>query len=185
MKLADELPTRLVPYQRWEFSYARNRRAQERPPWPRVGDEVYYRRNQWDTDDLLVRVRVADVQDPGDVTSEHAVHINQMIHDTVTGGVLLDPLGKPVVSPVPDPWPWVILRYEGDVPKGTGRAWMGRPQMTWESRVRGSAGWLPLNYQQIRRVYLPSEIVMQPMPIPHPILGAHTTPPAPAPAPGE
>jgi hypothetical protein len=185
VRLVDELPTRLVPYERWEFSYARNRPAGERPAWPRVGDEVFYRRNGWDVDEDLVRMRVVDVQDPDDTTSDHAVHVNQLIHDTVTGGVLLGPLGRPVVSPVPDPWPWVVLQYEGEVPKGTDRAWLGRPQMTWESRVRGSAGWLPLDYQQTRSVRLPSEVVVQPMAISHPILGPHTAPPAPAPAPGE
>jgi hypothetical protein len=51
--------------------------------------------------------------------------------------------------------------------------------MTWESRVRGSAGWLPLDYLETRRVPMPGQVEVQPLPISHPLLG----PPRPAPAP--
>jgi hypothetical protein len=59
-------------------------------------------------------MRVVDVQPPDDITSEWAPNVNQVIHDNHTGGVLLEPgSGRPVVSPMPDPWPWVVLRYRG------------------------------------------------------------------------
>lgn len=180
MRLDDEAATRLVPYERWEFTYARNRLEEERPPWPKVGDELYYRRYEWSGDADLVRMRVVDVQSPDDVTSEWAANVNQVIHDNMSGGVILDPTsGKPVVNPVADPWPWVILKYEGEVPKGSEHDWKNRPQMTWESRVRGSAGWVPLDYLTSRKIRLPAQI----KPIIQPLQTPRLPPSLPAPAP--
>jgi hypothetical protein len=79
-------------------------------------------------------------------------------------------MGQPLIAPVADPWPWVHLRWpeERDIPKGAEHAWKHNVQMTWESRVRGSAGWLPRNYHVIRRLHLPGQIVLRPLPPPGP-----------------
>ena len=166
MLLRDELPTRLVPIEQREASYARNRPRAERPAWPKVGDQVYYRRNEWDVDEDLWLMRVVDVQDPDDKTSEWAPNLWQQIRDNLSGAPLLDPAGGLLYAPMPDPWPWVHLRYEGDIPKGSESAWLANVQMTWESRIRGSAGWLPLDYRETRPVQLPGSLVMQPLPEP-------------------
>jgi hypothetical protein len=159
--LADELATRLIPHRPDEGAYARNRHPAERPPWPKVGDEVYFRQYEWDLDEDLHRMRVVAVQDPGDVDSAWASNLVQHLRHNVTGAPLHYPDGRPVLVPLEDPLPWVHLRWEGDVPKGSG-GWMRRPQMTFESRLRGSPGWLPLNYRQIRRVHLPGQILHRP-----------------------
>lgn len=157
MLLADELPTRLVPIGLDEGAYARNRPQGERPPWPAVGDQVYYRRNEWDVDDDLWLMRVVAVQDPDDKTSDWAPNLWQQIRDNITGAPIV---GQ--IVPVADPWPWVHLRHEGDITKDS-PTWLGNIQMTWESRVRGSAGWLPLDYRQTRRLHVTGHVVTRPL----------------------
>lgn len=157
MLLRDELPGRLIPMELFEGSMARNRPTERRPAWPVVGSEVYYRRNSWDSDDALWRMRVIDAQDPNDTTTVWASNLCQQIRDNLTGRPLLDGNGAPVHSPLTDPWPWVHLRWEGALPSGA-PAWLGNVQMTWESRLRGSPGWLPLDYQRTRTVWLPGDL---------------------------
>lgn len=160
--LSEELLTRLIPLTPMEASYARNRLSSERPPWPKVGDQVYYRRNEWDLDHEVFLMRVVDVQDPKDTTSEFAHNLYQHLRSPM--GVpqfFLD--GSPVVVPLPDPWPWVKMLWEGDPPKTHDEAWKGGIPMTFESRMRGSAGWLPFNYRETRVVHLPGAIPEVPM----------------------
>lgn len=161
MLLAEELPTRLIPFTGEEAAYARNRQLEERPPWPRVGDEVYFRRHEWDVDGDLHLMRVVDVQDPGDTTSVWATNLVQHLRHNDTGEPLHYSDGRPVLAPLDDPLPWVHLRWEGDIPKGA-PTWLGHVQMTFESRMRGSPGWLPLNYQETRRLHLPGRILHRP-----------------------
>lgn len=161
MRLADEIHTRLVPLDRSEGAYARNRPLDERPPYPRVGWRVWYRRNEWDTDDDLHLMRVVAVQDPHDTTSEWAPHLWEVVRDPIGGHVLTDRAGAPILRAADDPWPWVHLKWEGDIPKGSGHAWKNNVQMTWESRLRGSPGWLPLDYEKTRKVRLPHELVVR------------------------
>jgi hypothetical protein len=164
--LVDELSTRLVPIGLAEGAYARNRDPAERPPWPRVGDLVWYRRNEWDTDEQLHEMLVVAVQDRDDRTSQWAPNLWQAIRDNTTGAPVLDASGQPLIVPVADPWPWVHLRWPDgrDIGKGAEHGWKHNMQMTWESRVRGSAGWLPGNYQAIRRVRLPGQVMLRPLP---------------------
>lgn len=162
MRLADELATRLLPVGLDEGAYARNRPHDARPPTPRVGDEVFFRRNEWDSDEDLWRMRVVEVQDPDDKTSEWATNLWELIRGNWTGAPLFDRAGEMLILPVADPWPWVLLRWEGEIPKGSEHAWMHRLAMTFESRVRGAAGWLPLDYEQTRRVWLPGQTLTMP-----------------------
>lgn len=175
--LAEEIATRLIPWEPEEAAYARNRPHAERPAWPQVGQQVYYRRNEWDSDGDLHLMRVVAVQDPEDRDSEWAPMLWQQIRDNATGA----PVVGHIVA-VPDPWPWVQLVWEGPYPKGLGHAWRARPQMTWESRMRGSAGWLPLDYQRTRPLRLPHSGPLRPLPAPRrPARAQRGTPPAPAP----
>jgi hypothetical protein len=157
MLLADELATRLLPIGLDEGAYARNRDPAERPPYPTAGDEVYFRRNEWDSDGDLWLMRVVAVQDPDDKTSEWAPNLWQQIRDNLTGAPIL---GQ--IVPVADPWPWVHLRYEGDIGEDS-PTWLGNIQMTFESRVRGAPGWLPLDYRQTRRLHVTGQIVARPL----------------------
>lgn len=141
-----ESDTRLVPYEHAEIAYARNRPHHERPPIPRPGDRIYYRREFWDENPVLATV--VDVQDLDDHTDpdlwEPVKNVyGQQIYDA----------GVPRFAPMADPWPWVWLR-----PDDTGRI-----AQTKESRVRGAPGWLPLNWRD-RPVRLPGDLVMRPLP---------------------
>jgi hypothetical protein len=141
-----EEETRHIPWAQVEVSYARNRNPIERVAVT-PGDRVYYRRDNWDPN--LVLAQVLEVQDLGDRTDPN---LWQQVRN-VGGSPVLDPLGQLVHAPVADPWPWVILQPD-DTP--------GRTAKTWEARLRGSAGWLPLDWRT-RHVRLPREVVLRPL----------------------
>lgn len=141
-----ELDTRLVPWEPHEISWARNRPAVERPPMPKPGDRVFYRHDHWDP--IAVRAVVTWVQD----LDEHDDgNLWILVRDT-DGHPILDE-GVPRWVRCPDPWPLVRLDT-GDV-YGVLHA--------LESRVRGSAGWLPLDWQaRPERSRLPRELALLP-----------------------
>jgi len=158
--LAQELLTRLIPYGQDEASFARNRLLEERPPWPKVGDRVWFRAGEWDVDEQLHEMRVVDVQDPHDTTSIWATNLVQHLREHTTGEPLHYADGRPVLVPLPDPLPWVHLRWpdEHPIPKGHEHDWKHRIQMTFESRMRGSPGWLPWDYRETRPLHLPGHV---------------------------
>lgn len=144
-----EADTRLVPYERIEVSHATNRPYAERPPVPRVGDELFYRRNYWDQDP--VRARVVWVQDLDD---REDPNLWALVRDH-NGNPILD-AGVPRYGRAADPWPEVRLRGEWADPGSTPHE---REAITREARLRGSPGWLPLNWRE-RPVRLPSELYL-------------------------
>ncbi len=142
----DELETRLVPWERVEVVYAWNRPPAEQTPIPHVGDRVWYRRDEWDPHDRVLPADVVEVADLDDRSDPHLWHVARDEH----GRPVVDgPRGSEVPRMVraPDPWPWLRLR----VPDRAGLV------QTQEARLRGSAGWLPLDYRQ-RPVRLPAEV---------------------------
>lgn len=182
----DEIATRWVPWEQAEFSHARNRPLSERPPLPKVGDQVWYRRYDWchnpatgevEEPELVV---VVEVQDPDDTTLAchlpdigmvRDLNLWHLVRDNLTGRPRVDEHGEWLYVHVADPWPWVRLRRPN-----------GMLAETRESRLRGSAGWLPLDYlSRPERWRLPSQTLH----VPRPALRPVTAPaPAPAPAPG-
>ncbi len=119
--------SRPIPWQAWEFAWARQRPAQHRPPLPAVGDTVLYRHDAWGD---VTEATVAKVQDLDDIT------------DPNLWGVQLDPAGQPVtfqgrqlIAQAPDPWPDLYLHTQFGYFK------------TREARLRGSPGWLPHDWQ--------------------------------------
>lgn len=136
-----EMDTRLIPIDRIECSYARNRVSSERTPVPAVGDPVYYRHNEWDSE-----VDVAVVREVQNLQQYDDPNLWQIQRDQNNRPVA-DGFGGVLMVPVNDPWPWIVLRSE--------RYGLRR---TWESRVRGSAGWLPLNWRT-RPVWLAGDLI--------------------------
>lgn len=155
----------MVPWQRIEVTHAKNRPLSERPPLPRPGDQVWYRRFEWNHDqrtgervdpELAV---VVEVQDPQDISDQDYVddagwvrdpNLWHLIRHNITGAPLRDALGQLVYNPVSDPWPWVRLRRPN-----------GIIDETREARLRGSAGWLPLDYlARPERLRLPRETAL-------------------------
>lgn len=150
---ANELGTRVVAWQQIEFTHARNRPHAERPPLPLVGQQVRYRRHDWDHNsatseveapELVTVVRVQPLDDRTDVHWVSDVgacrdpNLWHLIRDR-DGQPLRDGFGQLRYAPVADPWPTLWLRRPN-----------GIIAETRESRLRGSAGWLPLDYRSRR-----------------------------------
>src|SRR5271167_2003531 len=128
----NELSTRLIPIEPSEISYALNRHPDEKTAWPICGQRVEYRHRMWEQHTYpAVIIEVQDPEDRTDTWLWHAVR-------DVNGNLLYD-AGMPRFVRVADPWPWVALRVDME---GTERRFETR-----EARVRGSAGWLPLNWR--------------------------------------
>lgn len=138
MALREE-DTRLIPYASWEYAWAHQRPAQHRTPLPAVGDEVFYRHDYWGSVD---RVDILDVQSLDDIDDPHLWRVET---DGFGQPFLLE--GRPVLMARLDPWPTLILRTR----------W-GNAQ-TREARLRGSPGWLPLDWQ-VRYRPMPEFVVM-------------------------
>jgi hypothetical protein len=148
-------------------SHARNRPLSERSPLPLTGDRVWYRRHEWDRDptsgehvppELAV---VVEVQDPLDTSDQDYVDGVGWVRDPNLWHLVRDIHGRPIrqpmvdggalrYAPVADPWPWVRLQRPNGIVDGTR-----------EARLRGSAGWMPLDYlTRPERWRLPSEIAL-------------------------
>lgn len=159
----DELRTRLVPWAQIEVTYARNRPHAERSPWPKVGDAVWYRRYDWDRDprdgarvEPVIGTVIA-VQDLDDREDPNLWHQIKNVHGQPLAGVH----GGPARQAAPDPWPWVDIQLADKVKDDGSLMRHGEVVRTWESRMRGSAGWLPLGYRQRpERWRLPSETAL-------------------------
>lgn len=123
-----EADTRQIPYSSWEYAWAHERPAQHRTPLPAVGDEVRYRQDPWGP---VVAADVVSVWPLDDVDDPHLWRV-----ETDGMGNPLAIEGRPLYAQRLDPWPIVRLR----VPRlGLGD--------TREARLRGSAGWLPLDWE--------------------------------------
>lgn len=141
-----EEDTRHIPWTGVEAAYARNRDPAERTPIA-AGMRVYYRRDAWDPDPVGALVLdVQELDERNDPNLWHAVR-------DVTGQQIFTPDG-PLFAPVADPWPWVLLQPD-DTPWRTAR--------TWEARLRGAPGWLPLGWRT-RPVRTPDQVVLRPLP---------------------
>lgn len=179
----DEIATRWVPWQQSEFSHVHNRPHAERPPLPAPGDQVWYRRYDWHHNTQTGEVEepelvtVVEVQDPNDTTlvchlpdigPARDLNLWELLRDNLTGRPLIDGTGQLAYRHVPDPWPWIRMRRPN-----------GMIAETREARLRGSAGWLPLDYRsRPERWRLPSQTLLVPRPGLQPV-----SPPGPAPAP--
>jgi|SRR2546430_2278432 len=145
-----ELDTRHLPYERIELTFAANRPHAERPPLPHVGEQLLYRREYWDQHP--VPVTVVWVQDLQDRTDPNLWHEAKDLH----GAPIVDRDGARFYRTA-DPWPEVRLRgmwppYEGAKPEL-------REALTREARLRGSPGWLPLDWR-LRPVRTPAELYL-------------------------
>ena len=156
----DELATRLVPWADVEFAHARNRPHGERPELPSVGDRVWYRHQHWERDPVtgaMVAVELCTVVGRQSLDDRADANLWQPVRDPV-GRPVLDDTGGQVFAPAPDPWPYLdMLRPDRVNPRG-GFAGFGEVVRTREARVRGSAGWLPLDYRdRPERARLPAD----------------------------
>ena len=117
-----------MPYTQDEINWAHRRPGPERTQLPEIGDEVMYRHDSFGP---VVQAEVVWIQSLEDFADPHLWQVQ-----TDSGGnpVLLD--GKHVLMQRFDPWPLVHLRLAG-----------GAVAETREARLRGSPGWLPLDWE--------------------------------------
>lgn len=139
-----EWNTRHVPYEQVEVSHARNRPLAERPLIPVPGDRVFYRREYWDQHP--VAAVVVEVQDLNDHSDPNLWIVVRNIY-----GRPIQDDGVTRYAQAPDPWPELRLAYVDDHDQT-------RYALTRESRMRGSPGWLPLDWR-LRPVRLPEELL--------------------------
>lgn len=143
-----EQMSRPIPYTTAEIAYARKRPFPERTPIPVEGDEVLCRLNEWGD---VYGATVDRVQPEDDVDDRNLFQVE--LADAMAERLLLLE-GRPVMSKVEDPWPtlWLVVK----VPRGDGFVRTVHTH-TREARLRGSAGWLPLDWRTRRR-YLPAQL---------------------------
>lgn len=124
-----ESDTQLVPYSLEEVRWARARPPADRVPLPQPGDEVLYRHEPWGRPVTGIVEWIEDLDD------RTRPNLWEAITDPATGRIIATPDHVPVARQLVDPWPVVrvLSRY--------GLA------TTQEARLRGSAGWLPLDWQ--------------------------------------
>jgi len=131
-----ERMTRLIPYARSEIAWIRCRPAADRTPLPESGDVVLFRLQEWEEP---LEAIVERVQPFDDVDDPHLCAVESDEHGEI---VLVE--GRPVFSQLEDPWPLVWVKV--DLGNGATERHHSR-----EARLRGAAGWLPLDWRSRRR----------------------------------
>jgi hypothetical protein len=127
-----EQDSRHVPWQPDEYAWAHDRPSRHRVRMPDVGDTVYYRHDDWTEP---VEATVVWVQPIDDVDDPNLATPTQ---DQLTGDLVLHE-GRPVMALKVDPWRRLHLK----TPFGVFD--------TREARLRGSPGWLPLDWRNRHR----------------------------------
>ena len=122
-----EQQSRVIPWLPGETAWAHDRPRRHRVPMPDVGDTVLYRHHDWGDPEPAEVIWVQPVDDVDDP------HVATVTVDGDGAPMLLE--GRPVMALKVDPWRRVHLRTRfGTVD-------------TREARLRGSAGWLPLDWR--------------------------------------
>ncbi len=122
-----EVDSRFVPVGRDEIEWAHSRPSRHRVPVPKAGDQVLYRHDPWGE---VSEAEVLAVQPLDDLSDPLLAFVER---DQFGELILID--DRPVIALKKDPWPTVTLRTR----YGVG--------VTREARLRGSPGWLPLDWE--------------------------------------
>lgn len=128
-----ESDTQLIPYDAAEVAWARCRPVADRVPVPELGAAVLYRHDPWGRPVAAVVEAVEDLDD------RTKPNLWEVVRDPASGRILATPDHVPVARRLADPWPVLHIRSRYGV------------AVTQEARLRGSAGWLPLDWDQRRR----------------------------------
>lgn len=144
-----EWESRHIAWDPAEINWARNRPAQHRPPRPAPGDACLYRHDEWEEPVPARLIEWLDVDNTRD-PNLYRFHVDDR---SPARPPVVDGAGRHVMVPVDDPWPKGLF----DTPYGR--------IVTREARVRGSAGWLPLDWRaRWRPVPSPVRLAATPRP---------------------
>lgn len=124
----EEWETSGIPWDSAEFSWQHHRPVHLWTPIPPVGSDVFYRSNHWEPETLA---RVLAHQDDRDYTDFYLWKVITNENRAAT----TDGFGKRMIERVEDPWICLTLKTEWGV------------VTCREARLRGSAGWLPLDWK--------------------------------------
>jgi hypothetical protein len=131
MAVHRELQTRHIAHTAEEITWARWRPQEHITPVPAVGDRVLYRAHDWA--DPVGATVLEEVDDSGLGTPDW-----NCWRVRVTNGVPhYDGAGEMILDAHPDRWPTLLLKVDGQASH----------VVTREARLRGSAGWLPLDWE--------------------------------------
>lgn len=151
-----------LPWDANEYAWQANRPEQHRVLMPRVGDRLLFRPASWS--DELIPIEVREVQDLDTDEARRDPNVYDKVtappedpHAAMGNRVLLGPLGQPLVRLRDDPWPWIKFQMLDD---------QGEPYGSWrscrEARLRGSAGWLPLDHERRERPHWQGSTIVLP-----------------------
>lgn len=128
-----EADTRLIPYDESEITWARCRPPEHRVPLPTLGDPVLYRHDPWGSPVVAEVIAIEDLDD------RTKPNLWEVVRDPASGRILATPDHVPVARPLADPWPVLHIKSRYGI------------AVTQEARLRGSAGWLPLDWESRHR----------------------------------
>lgn len=128
-----------VLYTPLEYAQARKRPFPDRVPLPKEGDELLYRHVEGSP--LLYRIRVLAVE-----SLENLSDGNLWYFQTDQYGQPATLEGDQILAQAHDPWPMIRFELLDEVNE---RGWLpaGAQGDTREARMRGSCGWLPLDWE--------------------------------------
>lgn len=142
--IEDELATRVWPWSERELAWQRMRPPALRTPLPCLGARLWFRFDRFAEPEAATAVQVPDLGrgwrwedlEPGASTPDPWVW--QLRRDNSTAQPVLDSMGLPCVELLPDPQPVIVCRVAS------------RPGLhaAREARLRGSPGWLPLDWRE-------------------------------------
>lgn len=144
-----------VLYAPSEFLQARRRPGPDRPRIPQVDDELFYRHNGGSPH--VYRIQVTWVQSLEDMEDSNLWYFQS----NPDGSPLMLDGGSMVLARAHDPWPLlraVLMEPTNDHGRNVDLA-AGWPIETREARMRGSAGWLPLDWQSRPQPQVPNIVV--------------------------
>lgn len=143
MSVDSEQSTYMIPWSERELAWQRLRPVEHRVPLPRPGQRVLVRLERFadpvpgvvqSVPDLARGWRWEDLE-PGRETPDPWVW---QLRRGPRGELLMDSHGLPRIDLLPDPHPSIVLHVEGR--RGLAE--------TREARLRGSPGWLPLDWRE-------------------------------------
>ena len=139
-----------------EYEFARRRQGNYRTPLPQVDDELCYRHNGGSPN--VYKIVVTEVQSLEDMEDP-----NLWYFQTLPDGRPRIEEGRQVLARAFDPWPSIRARLL-EPTRDWGRnvdLGAGREIETREARMRGSAGWLPLDWETRPAPPVPSFYVVR------------------------